>query len=384
MLVTNELGTTLARSRIVRNVFYLAGIILGTLNATANAAQRNQGAMDKGPVAFIVVTAIGLSIVGFGIYAVWLGVMEQTEKEKAKFRRDSMAAFGYIKPPIPIYKSAIAVAIGVAILLAGIVFLAFVPAKVRTQPAASLARTESTETRRNLRSEAPSNSVIPEPEFEEPVEPAPPAEVIETQPRLIPSRRKAVEEKPRRGARNPMVTESTASPKPQPSIDRKRPESTARLAPVTRYKIEIPLPDGAMVVTPETSLSPGMKLGAVWARKWNEVTVERVHDDGTVDVAWDGWRTKYRMMREDLAIDKKVALGPETLDSGTLGSETQGAGTSANAGTENDERLWKDVSGNFSIVATYLDSQSGYVLLRKSDGTEISIPIVKLSKPDRD
>ena len=50
---------------------------------------------------------------------------------------------------------------------------------------------------------------------------------------------------------------------------------------------------------------------------------------------------------------------------------------------EPSERVWSDASGKFQVKATYVDSKEGYVRLRKTDGSEISVPIKKLSREDR-
>lgn len=377
MIPMNNLGTISGRSRIVRCGSSLAGILLGAVNATANAAQANQGAPEKGLVGFIVVIVIGLVIVGFGAYAIWLGIREQTEAEKAKYRRDSLAAYGYVKPPIPIYKSAIAVVVGIVILLGGIIFLIFVPGSAKKAPVASLPRVDVSVAEPTMRSVASEPAVAFESQIEPPLEtpPKPSVDKITASSPAIPSEK--VEETRSRGDAMPKVEEPDAPNESQASIDREPAASPKPLAGVTRYKIGIPLPDGAMIVAPETPLSPGMKLGAVWGRKWNYVTVDRVHDDGTVDVTWDGWRTKYRMVREDLAIAKDVALAQQTRDAVSVDGAS-GVGVNGNR-----ERLWNDASGKFSVLATYVDSKGGFVLLRKSNGDEVSIPIIKLSKPDR-
>ena len=47
-------------------------------------------------------------------------------------------------------------------------------------------------------------------------------------------------------------------------------------------------------------------------------------------------------------------------------------------------RVWKDASGNFSITAVLVQFEAGIVTLRKSDGSEISVPAKRLSQQDQD
>ncbi|MBT5599041.1 MAG: hypothetical protein HOJ62_10490 [Planctomycetaceae bacterium] len=46
-------------------------------------------------------------------------------------------------------------------------------------------------------------------------------------------------------------------------------------------------------------------------------------------------------------------------------------------------RIWKDSTGQFSIEATFVRLSGGQVVLQQKDETEISVPLSKLSQPDR-
>lgn len=50
---------------------------------------------------------------------------------------------------------------------------------------------------------------------------------------------------------------------------------------------------------------------------------------------------------------------------------------------DSSTRVWRDVSGNFSVTAELLGSANGAVKLRLENGKEISVPIEKLSAQDR-
>lgn len=73
-----------------------------------------------------------------------------------------------------------------------------------------------------------------------------------------------------------------------------------------RYLINIPLPKGKSVVDANSNVKVGMKLGACYAGRWESVTVVELNDDGTITCNWDNWKSfTYKMMREDLIIDKR-------------------------------------------------------------------------------
>ena len=46
-------------------------------------------------------------------------------------------------------------------------------------------------------------------------------------------------------------------------------------------------------------------------------------------------------------------------------------------------RIWKDSTGNFQVEATYQSQQGGNVMLKKTNGTVIKVPIFRLSVQDR-
>lgn len=61
-----------------------------------------------------------------------------------------------------------------------------------------------------------------------------------------------------------------------------------------------------------------------------------------------------------------------------LGAEATGARSASTS------RTWRDVSGKFSVIAEFKGFEQGKVKLRKTDGSEISVPLEKLSQADRD
>lgn len=95
------------------------------LSLTPWIAQANANGGDPELTKTLIAVGVGLGLIGFGGYAIWLGLNEQSEAGKAKFRRDSMAAYGYVKPPIPWSTTAITLGIGCALIAAGVAWLVY-------------------------------------------------------------------------------------------------------------------------------------------------------------------------------------------------------------------------------------------------------------------
>ena len=53
------------------------------------------------------------------------------------------------------------------------------------------------------------------------------------------------------------------------------------------------------------------------------------------------------------------------------------------AGAGPAKRLWKDSTGRFQIEATFKEIRSGNVVLQKSDGSIIQVPLNRLSAADQ-
>lgn len=56
----------------------------------------------------------------------------------------------------------------------------------------------------------------------------------------------------------------------------------------------------------------------------------------------------------------------------------------ATAAVAAETRTWTDSTGKFKIQAEFVSEQNGNVTLRQTDGSEVEIPVNKLSKPDQD
>ncbi|WP_044301860.1 SHD1 domain-containing protein [Rhodopirellula sallentina] len=376
------------------------------------------GQQNSEVAAWIFPILIGAVLAGLGIYAIYHAIVEQTEAGKARYRRDSMAAYGYVKPPIPVYKSGIAAGIGVALILGGGIFVIAMGGKSDRRQAASvnpaspqspLSQNPSPPTTTDANADqyevdVPDASITTSADSSDPAMDSYPSANVkseEDQPpisgnasaRYNPNRRDRFRSRPTEPANPDSSNRETSgsmasgvsndepsvdnSGEIKPSVDdssefpnREAPRATPQeLRPVKRYAISIPLPPGAVVVSDDAPIVVGTRLGAVWARKWNYVTVTATHGDGTLDVKWDNWNTEYRMVREDLAIAKSDL---ETLQRQAIRN------------TAKEPRLWSDASGKFKVMATYVDAKDGFVSLRKEDGREVSVPVSKLSEGDQE
>ncbi|HBJ35014.1 MAG TPA: hypothetical protein DDZ51_09690, partial [Planctomycetaceae bacterium] len=98
-----------------------------------------------------------------------------------------------------------------------------------------------------------------------------------------------------------------------PSVAEPQPEPQKRSVPdrqyaLKRYVINIPIPEDRTIVDADTVVPIGTKLEACYAGSWEFVTVVAINDDGTITCNWDKWKSfTYKMMREDLIIDKSKA-----------------------------------------------------------------------------
>lgn len=65
-------------------------------------------------------------------------------------------------------------------------------------------------------------------------------------------------------------------------------------------------------------------------------------------------------------------------------AEDTPSATAERASPNRELRTWTDVTGQFTVQAAFHGYGSGQVTLKKEDGSEISVPVEKLSEPDLD
>jgi len=94
---------------------------------------------------------------------------------------------------------------------------------------------------------------------------------------------------------------------------------------------------------------------------------------------WEPWimdALKEKQREARLADDKAADVEKERLAEQKRKQEAERLAA--------DTRVWKDASGKFSVEAQYAGLLSGKVRLRKADGQEIVIELMKLSDADRE
>lgn len=85
-------------------------------------------------------------------------------------------------------------------------------------------------------------------------------------------------------------------------------ENANSMKPRKAYPVSIALPDHSVYVPPNAKLTPGTRLEACWAGKWNPITTLSENSDGTLNVRWDEFGEGFdcSMVRTELIIRKDV------------------------------------------------------------------------------
>lgn len=140
-------------------------------------------------------------------------------------------------------------------------------------------------------------------------------------------------------------------------------------------------------VTTRTPLPIGLILCARDFAGWHPVEVREVLPGDNVKVHFRGWgpregvisRADLRLAPEDL---DQPAVDPQTLAQtrGETGARTE----TTDSGAALSYRTWSDDTGSFKIEAEFLGVVEAKVHLRRKDGREVKVPLVRLSKADQE
>jgi hypothetical protein len=151
----------------------------------------------------------------------------------------------------------------------------------------------------------------------------------------------------------------------------------------------------------ESAIKTEMKLRSKdGSDKANAMSADRKKSVGNIRVEASG----YRFKGKDLAAVEIVfyrSTGMETIDQFEFRdvplqtevtrsslhdhlSSLPVATSSVSPISSNTVRTWKDLSGKFAIEAELVLFDGNKVVLKKSDGKQVEVPLEKLSKPDRD
>ena len=112
-------------------------------------------------------------------------------------------------------------------------------------------------------------------------------------------------------------------------------------------------------------LPKGTKLAACWGPQWTSLTVIEDCEDERVPVRWDTQNRESSIHRSQLIILK--------LDLKRLKQDS----------AKSTSRTWKDATGKFAIDAVFVSKSGTNITLKKQDGKEVTLPVLKLSKEDQ-
>ena len=104
----------------------------------------------------------------------------------------------------------------------------------------------------------------------------------------------------------PISPPAVASPSPGAASDAASVDP--KLKPLKSYPVTIGVPTDSQVVPADAKLSPGTRLQACWAGKWNPITLLSENKDGNLTVRWDDFGAPYdcSMIRKELIIKTDV------------------------------------------------------------------------------
>ncbi len=179
----------------------------------------------------------------------------------------------------------------------------------------------------------------------------------------------ALLESPPSGANSPdsAATSTTGSTANEAAEAPKK--SAVPVRTIKRYPIQTAIPRGMQIVTPECPLQPGVQLGCSWGSKWYPVTVLELYDDGAVRIRWNTFGPGFDadQTRQDLIVSDPVFKQLRRF---------------ANASSANP-RQWTDTSGQFKVIARFVELDSQTAVLQKPNQEKIRVGLDKLSEEDQ-
>jgi hypothetical protein len=129
-------------------------------------------------------------------------------------------------------------------------------------------------------------------------------------------------------------------------------------------------------VTSSTPLYVGQILQAKDSTVWRAAEVLDIRADGAVKITYRTWGSTW----DTYLTRDKLQLAPDELFQPAK-SPSMSAVASPVASTST--HTWSDATGKFRVEAVYLGVADGKVLLKRTDGKELAVPLEKLSEPDR-
>ena len=111
-------------------------------------------------------------------------------------------------------------------------------------------------------------------------------------------------------------------------------------------------------------------------RVWQAAEITELLPDGKVATRYRGWGQRTAtVLRNQIQLAPKEVVQPKRPDKSTAAAhQSVGVGSA---------RTWSDSSGSFKLEATYLGVNDDKVVLRKTNGQEVSVPLSRLSIQDQ-
>ena len=115
-------------------------------------------------------------------------------------------------------------------------------------------------------------------------------------------------------------------------------------------------------------------------RVWQAAEITDLLPDGKVATRYRGWGQRTAtVLRNQIQLAPKEVNQPKRPDKSPA-TATQSVGS--NSGTS-ATRTWSDSSGSFKVEAIYLGVSGDKVVLKKTDGQEVSVSLSRLSIQDQ-
>ena len=153
------------------------------------------------------------------------------------------------------------------------------------------------------------------------------------------------------------------------------------------------VPSTGLTVDASTKLYVGQIVQVHEHGRWVAAEISELLASGDVAIIYRGWgsnrRGTFRRADVQLAppeVDQPRRNAAETVATAPATSATESVPAVASAtivATTIKSRSWSDVSGAFRVDALYLGKQGENVRLRRNDGTEITVPLARLSADDQ-
>ena len=160
------------------------------------------------------------------------------------------------------------------------------------------------------------------------------------------------------------------------------PEAKAKIELIRKFAGPAATDPTNRPVTAKTKLQVGQILIAHNTGAWYPVEILTLLPDGRVELHFRGWGdANNKILPRD-----RLQLAPDELDQPNIKAAAPAVATRSDESPTAEPKwhTWSDDSGKFKIEGVFVALEGGKVKLRRKDGKEVSVPLDRLSKADRD